>query len=141
MDQTHKGNEFLFKSTPRYKKYNKMEMDDGHHGVGAADGDRDDDQASLDPSSGEDRCPLQIPSRGEVLRFLVSMNVGYVTCLHGVKLFEETKSVEGRTTTLYRQAMTVPMVTKLSDCFILSFFLSDVFPHAKVNIFIGLNGL
>jgi hypothetical protein len=43
-------NGYLFKSTPKYKKYNKMGNDDGYDGVGAADGDEDDAQASKYPS-------------------------------------------------------------------------------------------
>jgi hypothetical protein len=35
----HKGNELLFKSTPKYKKYNKMEMDGVDDGVDAASDD------------------------------------------------------------------------------------------------------
>jgi hypothetical protein len=37
MDQIHRGNEYLFKSTKKYRKYNKMGMDDG---VDAAAGER-----------------------------------------------------------------------------------------------------
>jgi hypothetical protein len=48
----------LPKYTPKYKKYNNIGMvDDDDDGVGAADGDGDDYQASLDLSTGEDRCP------------------------------------------------------------------------------------
>lgn len=40
-------NEYLFKSTTKYRKYNKMGIDDG---VDAAVSDGDDAQASKDPS-------------------------------------------------------------------------------------------
>jgi hypothetical protein len=82
-------------------------MDDG---VDAAGGDGDDAQASLDLSDNDDRCPsASCPSRSlpevRFLQFLVSTNFGSAICLHGVKLFEETKAVEGRTTAPYGWAL------------------------------------
>jgi hypothetical protein len=125
----------LFRSTPKYKKYNKMGMidddgddDDGGGGGGVANGDRDDDQSlSLGPSSSEDRCPsTSFPSisfrKVRFLPFLVYTSVISLLYLHGVKLFEETKAVEGCMTAPHRRNLPVPMVTKISDCFILTVF-------------------
>jgi hypothetical protein len=38
-------NEFMFRSTPKYKKYNKMWRIDGEDDVDANDDDGDDDQS------------------------------------------------------------------------------------------------
>jgi hypothetical protein len=88
-------NGFLFRSTPKYKKYNKMCRIAGDHGVDAANVDGDDAKNLLDPSSAEDwRSSANSPSRSllevRFLRFLVSTNVRYLFCLHKVKLFEKT---------------------------------------------------
>jgi hypothetical protein len=119
-------NGFLLISTPKYKKFNKTWIVDNDGGLGAADGDGGDAQASLDPSRGEDQCPsASSPSKSlpEVgyLRFLVSTSVRSILGLNGVKLFEEANEVEGRTTTPYGRAPPVPVVVELSDCFVLTF--------------------
>jgi hypothetical protein len=105
------------------------------------DGDGDDAYAFNDLSINKDLCPSTSSlSRSlrevSILRFLVSTNVGSQICLHGAKLFEHTKAVNGQTTVPYELPPTPPMVAKLSDCFILSGFSAMFSP--SVNIFIVL---
>jgi hypothetical protein len=71
--------------------------------------------------------------RVRFLRFLMSTNVGSLFCLHWVKLFKDTKAVEGGTTVPYGRALSVPIVAKLSYCFVLTIF-SARFSHVLRKI-------
>jgi hypothetical protein len=101
------------------RDYNEMNTN-GDGDVGdAVVGDGDDAQSSLDPGSGEDRCPSAIsPSRSllevRFLRVLVSRNVGSLICLHWVEVFDKEMCLTHGTTGPYGRSVAIPVVAKAS---------------------------